>query len=51
MPIAGTWLGNNRQTTGASPQTNDQGESGEFAPAQSAPASMTKNSLAVVRYL
>uniref|UniRef100_A0ACD5VY93 Uncharacterized protein n=1 Tax=Avena sativa TaxID=4498 RepID=A0ACD5VY93_AVESA len=51
VPIAGTWLGNNRQTTRASPQMNDQGESGEFAPAQSAPAAITKNSLAVVPWI
>jgi len=50
VPIAGTWLGNNRQTTRASPQMNDQGESSEFAPAQSAPAA-TKNSLAVVPWI
>ncbi|CAM0880859.1 unnamed protein product [Alopecurus aequalis] len=51
VPIAGTWLGNNRQTTRASPQMNDQGESGEFAPAQSAPAAIRKNSLAVVPWI
>ncbi|KQK03810.1 hypothetical protein BRADI_2g09940v3 [Brachypodium distachyon] len=52
VPIGGAWLGNNRQTT-KTPQTNDQNESlvGEFAPAQSAPATITKNSLSVVPWI
>lgn len=53
VPIAGTWLGNNRQATRASPQMNGQDGSlvGEFAPAQSAPAAITKNSLSVVPWV
>uniref|UniRef100_A0A453EPF7 Uncharacterized protein n=1 Tax=Aegilops tauschii subsp. strangulata TaxID=200361 RepID=A0A453EPF7_AEGTS len=47
----GTWLGNNRQATKVPPQMNDEGASlfGEFVPAQSAPAAITKDSLSVVR--
>ena len=49
----GTWLGNNRQATKVPPQMNDEGASlfGEFVPAQSAPAAITKNSLSVVPWI
>ncbi|TVU22588.1 hypothetical protein EJB05_32298 [Eragrostis curvula] len=47
VPIAGTWLGNNRQSSRTPPHRNDQREclSGEIAPAQPAPS--TKNVLSV----
>ncbi|XP_062196004.1 uncharacterized protein LOC133899079 isoform X2 [Phragmites australis] len=52
VPTAGTWLGNNRQSSRSPPQTNVQREPlvGEFSPAQSAPCT-TKNALAVVPWM
>ncbi|KAL6626434.1 hypothetical protein ACP70R_030160 [Stipagrostis hirtigluma subsp. patula] len=53
VPTAGTWLGNNRQWSRTPPQTNDQREYsiGEFASAQSAPSTTTKNALSVVPWM
>ncbi|XP_062208167.1 uncharacterized protein LOC133909647 isoform X2 [Phragmites australis] len=53
VPIAGTWLGNNRQSSRSPPQTNNQRESliGEIASAQSAPPTVTKNALSVAPWM
>ncbi|KAL5228663.1 hypothetical protein ABZP36_016928 [Zizania latifolia] len=51
VAIAGTWLANRHPIN--TPEINDQKESlvGEFAPAQSAPSSITNNSLSVVPWM
>ncbi|KAG8052459.1 hypothetical protein GUJ93_ZPchr0001g31136 [Zizania palustris] len=51
VAIAATWLANRHPIN--TPEINDQKESlvGEFAPAQSAPSSITNNSLSVVPWM
>ncbi|WVZ71671.1 hypothetical protein U9M48_020232, partial [Paspalum notatum var. saurae] len=53
VPTAGTWLGNNHQSSRTPPQTNDRRGSliGEIASSHSAPSTVTKNALSVVPWM